>query len=235
MQKKYLDSVTAKENEMELLIKEHAAKIEMQKVGKKKCYFFHCDFSPLFTTYPDADRRFKNLVLEKRFEVSYSMVMRLTKTQITKVDNHKGKEPRDLPPWFIQELKNQVNRYRSEFMKSFCLYSSTNIIGPVYKFTMCSNNKDVSTIYGEYASLQDDFSHEPWALDYVTGVESVGGTEELYVGYGKRNKNDSASSNSNRPPDKGEGSFHFRNPLFCEENSKRLCAKGSIVNLFYPI
>ena len=46
----------------------------------------------------------------------------------------------------------------------------------------------ISTHYGPYEHVEQDFSREPWILDNVTEVFNVGSSSVIIIGYGKKNQ-----------------------------------------------
>ena len=101
-----------------------------------------------------------------------------------------------------------------------------------YRFKMCLDRSH-AYVTGTYTHLKEDFSHEPWALQYFQGLENVGSPSCVMIGYGKRTQPCNVSSERCKVRLQPTRPRKWRNPVFDEENGSRLCAEGAMANLFY--
>ena len=107
------------------------------------------------------------------------------------------------------------------------LYSSPASSPPIFQFVMKRgiDGTAISTHYGPYEHIYDNFSHEPWILDNVTEVFNVGLPSVIRIGYGKKTKT-KKSDDDDCEVVLGSGGFRpsplrWANPLHDVENALR--------------
>ena len=121
------------------------------------------------------------------------------------------------------------------------LYSSPASSPPIFQFLMKRgiDGNAISTHYGPYEHVYDNFSHEPWMLDNVTEVVNVGSPSVIRIGYVKRTKNQSDDDDCEVVyGNKGvyTSPLRWANPLHDVKNARHYCAEGtSITKLLYHI
>ena len=181
---------SVKNNAEELVIKEHLSKIKINPAtsGNRKSYLCKCDFTPLFAKKADANERYRTLLATNQFELSPALIIQMSHSFVVSLGSRRGWC--NLPSDFKKSMKREVQMYRNSEMISLSLYSWPGKSPPLYQFTMKDggNGNGISTVFGPYENINQDFSHEEWIVDKVAGVFNVGTPNFVRIGYGKKSK-----------------------------------------------
>jgi len=147
-QQKLLSS-TLKNNQEELLIKENISEISMKQEGHLQKCFIRCNFKDLIVQDPSARTKFRSMLVSPKLEASNSLVKSLPYFFI-KAQGIPPQHRAPVPANWIRKMKNEVQQYRNEQMKSLALYSTSYRGHPIFKVITANEKKEKPVFYGEY-------------------------------------------------------------------------------------
>ena len=138
-QQKLLSS-TLKNNQEELLIKENISEISMKQEGHLQKCFIRCNFKDLIVQDPSARTKFRSMLVSPKLEASNSLVKSLPYFFI-KAQGIPPQHRAPVPANWIRKMKNEVQQYRNEQMKSLALYSTSYRGHPIFKVITANEKK----------------------------------------------------------------------------------------------